>query len=71
MGETGSHKDEEKTHQGSGLLSSNKLFYVLAIATFAVLALNQMQISSLNSGDKTIPTVHGTSKRNWLKSKTS
>ena len=49
MGETGSHKDEEKTHQGSGLLSSNKLFYVLAIATFAVLALNQMQISSLNS----------------------
>ena len=48
MGETGSHKDEEKTHHEGGLLSSNKMFYALAIAVFAVLALNQMQISSLN-----------------------
>ncbi len=51
MGESGSHKDEEKTHHEhheGGLLSSNKLFYALAIAVFAVLAFNQLQLSSLN-----------------------
>ncbi len=49
MGESGSHNDEEKTHHGGGLLSSNKLFYALAIAVFAVLAFNQIQLSSLNA----------------------